>query len=496
MLPAFLFVLTEVAIYPYMTKKEHPLPLFPPNFLFGTATASYQIEGAAREDGRGCSIWDTFSRTPGKVFQGHNGDIACDHYHRYPEDIAIMKELGMGAYRFSAAWPRIYPNGYGKVNPAGLDFYDRLTDALLEAGIHPCLTLYHWDLPQLLEDEGGWTVRTTAEHFVNYADTLLARIGDRMHSVATLNEPWCSATLGYLSGEHAPGKRNLRMFLSAVHHLLLGHGMAQEVIRNRAPKALSGITLNLQQFYPNDPDKKEDRRVAELSGELNNGIYMDALFKGEYPQKISELLREFLPKIEAQDLKIIRQPIDFLGLNYYFPVWLAEDTNLPGIKETFSDSGTFPADTNPLAVITRARVCERNHLPHTAMHWPVYPDGLRDLLIRTAKDYDVKRMFVTEMAVLGMTNFRVIRWWIPNARITCFLICGPCRQAIDAGVPLEGYYCWSLLDNFEWAQGYSKRFGIIYCDYEKEQRRVWKDSAFAYRRVIQRQSESGVGEGS
>ncbi len=300
---------------------------FPDNFLWGAATAAYQIEGAARDDGRGPSIWDTFSRTPGKVHAGHTGDVACDHYHRYADDVALMAELGLQAYRFSVSWPRIQPDGSGPVNPRGLDFYDRLTDALLGRGIDPIVTLYHWDLPQTLQDRGGWTSRDTAEHFATYASAVYARLGDRVGTWTTLNEPWCSAYLGYGNGVHAPGVQDPGAAFSAVHHLLLAHGLAVQALRR------VGVTLNPADVRPADPNSAADAAAVRLVDGLHNRIFFDPLLVGGYPDDVREHVARFVEPtfVRDEDEKIIAAPIDLLGINYYAPTYVAGRPDVPAV---------------------------------------------------------------------------------------------------------------------------------------------------------------------
>jgi beta-glucosidase len=433
---------------------------FPPSFLWGAATASYQIEGAGHEDGRGESIWDRFCATPGKVRNGENGSIACDHYHRYREDVHLMHELGLQAYRFSTAWPRILPEGRGRVNPKGLDFYDRLVDELLTYDIEPYLTLYHWDLPQVLEDRGGWTSRGTVEAFLEYTEAVVRRLGDRVHNWITHNEPWVIAWQGYGWGEHAPGRTGDDLALTVVHNVLLSHGLAVPLIRRDAPQARVGITLNLTPVYPasNDPDDVAAARMADV---FANTWFLDPVFRGAYPAEGQELFREHLPDIQPGDLPSIAVPIDFLGINTYS-------------RHVVS---AHPETKKPLHL-------RPSGAEFTDMDWEVYPDGLHDLLVRVHRDYSPKSIYVTENGA-AYTDVRLHDGSVQDPERQRYLEghLGAASRAIRAGVPLHGYFVWSLLDNFEWALGYGRRFGIIHVDYPTQERTP-KGSAYWYRDLI------------
>ncbi len=438
---------------------------FPDAFRWGAATASYQIEGAVHEDGRGESIWDRFCATPGKVFNNESGAIACDHYHRYQEDIQLMRELGLQAYRFSIAWPRIFPTGRNRVNPAGLDFYERLVDALLAANIEPFATLFHWDLPQALQDDfGGWTSRDTSKAFVDYANVVSQRLGDRVKNWITLNEPQVVAHVGYEYGTHAPGISNPRLAWQVSHHLLLGHGLAVPVIRANSKNAQVGITLNLSSVHA-ATDSEQDQFAAQIEDGKNNRWYIEPIFRGSYPSDIVDLLEQnnLTPQVVNGDAAIIAVPVDFLGVNNY-------TRNIVRQK-----SGVAPGIT------------EHVHIPgveYTEMNWEVYPDGLREVLVRLHRDYAVPRLYVTENGAafpdVVSANSRVhdsrrenyYREYLTQA-----------HAAISEGAPLAGYFAWSLMDNFEWAAGYSKRFGITYVDYATQQR-IIKDSGYWYRDTI------------
>lgn len=430
---------------------------FPAGFVWGTATAAYQIEGAAREDGRGESIWDRFSHTPGITANGDTGDVACDHYHRWPEDIALMRQLGVDAYRLSIAWPRIVPAGTGRVNEPGLAFYDRLIDGLLEAGITPWVTLYHWDLPQPLEAAGGWPNRATAEAFAAYAGIVARRLGDRVRHWITLNEPWCSSILGYLRGEHAPGRRDLTAGLAASHTLLLGHGLAVPIIRSHSPGARVGITLNPVPVYPAGEDPLDLEAARRYDGH-HNRWFLDPLYGRGYPTDMLALYGAAAPAVPAEDLETIAAPTDFLGVNYYSPHYARHAPDRPPL---FADS-------------------PRREGEHTAMGWLVEPRGLTDLLRRLAADYPVGEIYITENGA-AYADPPPADGQVPDLARTRYYAghLAACLDAIAEGVPLRGYFAWSLLDNFEWADGYTKRFGLTYVDFAT-QRRTLKASGHWY----------------
>jgi beta-glucosidase len=437
---------------------------FPENFLWGVATASYQIEGAATEDGRGESIWDRFCATPGNVLNGDSGLVACDHYHRYREDVALMRELGVKAYRFSIAWPRILPDGRGQVNPAGLDFYDRLVDALLDAGIEPFVTLYHWDLPQALQDEiGGWGSRETSNAFANYADIVSRRLGNRVQNWITLNEPYVSTFMGHETGRMAPGLKDPRLAWQVSHHLLLGHGLAVPILRaNSGPQARVGITLSLTPMYAATASA-EDQLAAQLRDGKVNRWFLDPVFKGSYPSDLLTLLGDMAPKAEAGDAGIIAAPLDFLGVNNYYRAIISQGPGgIPdGIMQIRPEGAEF-----------------------TEMGWEVYPRGLYDLLTRLHQDYSIPQYFITENGA-AFNDTVSEDGHVHDPRRVQYLhdYLLQAQAAIAGGVPLAGYFAWSLMDNFEWAFGYTKRFGIVYIDYPT-QRRIIKDSGYGYRDTI------------
>jgi beta-glucosidase len=445
---------------------------FPPDFTWGAATASYQIEGAVNEDGRGESIWDRFCATPGKVRNGESGAIACDHYHRYAEDVALMRDLGLNAYRFSIAWPRILPQGRGQVNSPGLEFYDRLVDEILAAGIQPVATLYHWDLPQALEDQGGWTNRDTVDAFVDYTDAVTRRLGDRVRTWITHNEPWVVAWAGYGTGRHAPGRTDGEAgALLVAHHLLLSHGKALEVIRAAAPDAQAGITLNLGHVYPAS-SQPDDEAAARRADGAANRWFLDPIFRGEYPEDMREVFRDNLPPIQDGDLQTIASPIDFLGVNNYSRSVVRAG---PDGKPT----QVRPEDSQ-----------------YTDMGWEVYPEGLYDLLMRLHRDYAPPRIYITENGA-AFADVRTHDGMVRDPERQRFIesYVDAVRRAILDGAPVAGYFVWSLLDNFEWALGYWKRFGLIYVDYPTLER-IPKESYNWYRSFIASQREAATAGGA
>ncbi len=431
---------------------------FPDEFIWGAATASYQIEGAAHEDGRGESVWDRFSATPGKVRNGDSGEVACDFYHRYAGDVALMADLGLDAFRFSVAWPRVLPEGRGRVNQAGLDFYDRLVDELLARDIEPFATLFHWDTPQALEDAGGWPARETAEAFVEYAEIVAARLGDRVRHWMTHNEPWVYAWIGHSWGEHAPGRTSERDAVAAAHHLLLSHGWAVEAIRRAAPGAQVGITLNLSHAYAASDTPEDEAAAWEVDGGTNRW-FLDPIFRGAYPADLLERNALAAPFVRDGDLATMAAPIDFLGVNNYFRHVVGAGADGP-------------------------RLVRDPEAQHTDMGWEVYPDGLHALLIRLAEEYTPPAIYVTENGA-AFGDVRVHNGRVHDPERTAYLQSHitAVGRAVAAGVPVKGYFVWSLLDNFEWAYGYAKRFGIVYIDYPTLER-VPKDSFYWYRDFI------------
>jgi beta-glucosidase len=427
---------------------------FPPGFVWGVATAAYQIEGAAREDGRGPSIWDTFSHTPGKTFEGHTGDVACDHYHRWRDDIELISALGVDAYRFSIAWPRVQPRGQGAWNDKGLAFYDRLVDALLEKGIAPHATLYHWDLPQALQDQGGWATRETAQRFADYAEFMGRRLGDRLASIVTHNEPWCTAMLGHAIGQFAPGARDPQLAVQVAHHLLLSHGLALQAMRGVGVKAPLGIVLNQSPATP-ATDSQADRDLAEREYATFVRWFMEPIFCKRYPMAPGVTL---FPVTHENDFEIIAQPLDFLGINYYTRIWA---------------SAAQPPVPSPMP------------LGANDMGWENHPQGLTELLLRVNRDYTLPPVYITENGTACADRVQGGRVADPERIEYLRSHLEALRAAMEGGVDVRGYFYWSLLDNYEWNSGYDKRFGLVHVDYET-QARTLKDSALWYREFIAR----------
>lgn len=447
---------------------------FPENFLWGTATSSYQIEGEWQAEGKGESIWDRFAHTPGKIRDHSTGDVAVDHYRRYQEDVDLMASLNLQAYRFSISWPRIFPEGRGYLNPTGLDFYDRLVDALLEKNITPFVTLYHWDLPQALEDEGGWRVRSTAVAFADYARAVSQRLGDRVTHWITHNEPWVAAFIGYSWGEHAPGLKDFPSAIRAAHHLMLSHGLAVPIIRANSPGAEVGITLNLSPVFPASYSEADSKAARVQDGHVNRW-FLDPLYGRGYPQdmiafyrsrasqKVDLHMRKPLDVVHKGDLEIIAAATDFLGVNYYS-------------RQVVRDEEA--ADNQPQIIFPMPEE------EKTEMGWEIYPAGLYNILNRLHGDYRVPKLYITENGasyddapgengeVADLCRLIYLRQHFTAA-----------HQAIKNGVPLAGYFVWSLLDNFEWAHGYLQRFGIVWVDFQTQQR-IPKNSALWYRDVI------------
>ncbi len=460
---------------------------FPESFVFGAATAAYQIEGASATDGRTPSIWDTFSERPGAVVGGHTGHIAVDHYHRYRDDVALMREMGLSAYRFSVSWPRVQPAGSGPANPAGLDFYRRLVDELLAAGIEPWLTLYHWDLPQPIEDAGGWPERDTAARFADYAAIVHRALGDRVRHFTTLNEPWCSGFLGYASGDHAPGRREPAAAIRAVHHLLLGHGLAVDAMRAQGRDTQVGITLNLYATSPAS-QRPEDLEAARRIDGLGNRFFLDPVLLGQYPQ---DVIADLAPvtdfsHVRDGDLAAISRPLSMLGINYYSRHTLAAPE--PGPDGRIDWRGPDPKGPN---VGSEAVRFVSRGVPVTAMDWEIDAPGLTEVLARVAAEYPSVPLYVTENGAAFHDEVT------PDGTVNDPERCSyfeahlrACQEAIAAGVPLGGYFAWSLMDNFEWAWGYTRRFGLFYVDFV-DQRRIPKASARWYTSVIAQRALPG-----
>jgi beta-glucosidase len=461
---------------------------WPDGFLWGTATAAAQVEGAAHEDGKTDSIWDHFSRVPGAVANGDTPEVADDHYHRMPADVALMKSLGIGSYRFSTSWARIKPDD-GPVNASALDFYSRLVDELLGAGILPWLTLYHWDMPQTLEERGGWPNRDTAYRFADYADTVFAALGDRVSHWTTFNEPLCSSLIGYAAGDHAPGRQEPAAALAALHHQHLGHGLVVQSLREKsvaAGKPINlGITLNLTNALPNDPADPVDVEAARRVDALWNRAFLDPILRGEYPADLLEDVAayDFASVVHEGDLAIIGQSIDFLGVNHY------HDDNVSGhplTTDSDEDREGKPTDrpTSSSLVGSEYVTFPTRHLPRTAMGWEVNPAGLRTLLVRLGHEYPtLPPLYITENG--AAYDDTVENGEVHDVERTAYIVdhIGAVSDAISDGADVRGYFVWSLFDNFEWAWGYGKRFGIVHVDYDTQERIV-KDSGHAYVAIV------------
>lgn len=436
---------------------------FPDGFLWGAATASYQIEGGYNEEGRSFSTWDVFSRIPGNVYHGDTGDVAADHFHKWKEDIALMKDLGLPAYRFSFSWPRIIPSGKGEINQKGLDFYDRLVDELLAANIKPFPTVYHWDHPAVLDETGGWTNRDMAYYFADFASLLTEHFSDRISNWITINEPFVVALMGHHLGVFPPGLKDVKAASAAIHHLLLAHGLGVKAMRQAAKQPLQiGITLNLSSIE-SATDSQEDKHAAVLRDAYLNRVFLDPLFHKKYPEEITGSLGFEFPEGYENDLSVISEPTDFLGINYYMrDVVKFNPANAP-----FSFDFVHPHESS-----------------YSTM-WEMYPQGLYDLLTRLKRDYPIKSIFITENGT-AVTDGIDADGRVRDSRRIQFLqdYIASMNRAILDGVPVKGYFVWSLMDNYEWSQGYSRRFGIIFVDYENGQRRVFKDSARWYSNVI------------
>jgi beta-glucosidase len=437
--------------------------IFPEDFIWGAATSSYQIEGAYNEDGKGESIWDRFAHTPGKIFEGHTGDIACDHYHRYKEDVQLMKEIGIKSYRFSISWPRIFPDGKGKPNEKGVDFYKRLTDLLLENGITPAVTLYHWELPQKLQDIGGWANRDVTDYFTEYSETILKNLGDVVPIWITHNETFIVTFLGHVLGIHAPGIKDMKTALQVSHNLFLSHGKTVKLFREMNVKGQIGIAPNISYVYPAS-QSPEDIAAAELAFGVHARWHLDPVIKGEYPKNVVEYYekRGILPSYPQEDLKIISEPIDFIAFNYYSPDFVKHD----------DEQGFVSIDS------------ELNNFERTEMNWIVYPQGLYDTIMYLHREYDQPNIIISENGAAYKDKINN-NGRIEDTKRINYLVdhLTQVHRAIQDGVNLKGYYLWSLMDNFEWSYGYSKRFGIIHVDHESQKRTI-KDSGYWYKETI------------
>lgn len=429
-----------------------------PDFIFGVATAAFQIEGAAKADNRLPSIWDTFCATPGKVKDMDNGDIACDHYHLWEQDIQLIKELGVDAYRLSIAWPRVM-NEQGEANQAGLDFYRNLLKKLKAEGLTVFVTLYHWDLPQHLEDKGGWLNRETAYRFQQYADLVTTELADWVDSWATFNEPFCAAILGYELGIHAPGLSKPEYGRQAAHHILLAHGLALPIIRKNAPHSKVGIVLNMNRSYAAS-EKVEDQFACLLRETLDNQFFIEPLMKGQYPQLLKTVAPQYLPTVLPGDMEIISQPIDFLGLNFYT-----------------CNHNAYDADS------LFKNVQSSQNVEYTDIGWEIAPQAFTELLVTLHQQYELPPIYITENG--AACDDHIIAGEINDEQRVRYLDghLNAVHRAIDAGVDIRGYFAWSLMDNFEWAEGYSKRFGLTYVDYHTQQRTI-KRSGYAYQAML------------
>jgi beta-glucosidase len=447
-----------------MAIKSSPQALaarFPESFLFGAATASFQIEGAVLADGRKPSVWDAFSHMPGRVKGGDTGDMACDHYHRLEADLDLMAELGVAAYRFSVAWPRILPDGTGAVNDAGFDFYDRLLDGLKSRGIKAFATLYHWDLPLVLMGPGGWTDRDTARAFADYAKLVAARLGDRLDTVVTFNEPWCSVYMGHLYGVHAPGERSLEAAMAALHVTNLAHGLGVQAIRAERPGLPVGLVLNPMSVFPAS-DSDADSAAAERANDFHNGAFFGPVFEGAYPAAMLEACPDLSRNIRPGDLEVINQPLGFWGLNYYTPMRVKDDPETP-FPHTSAAPPAKPEKTD--------------------IGWEIEPAGLSHVVRYLYDRYQLPEFYITENGAAdntGVENGAVSDVMRVDYLTTHLAVAA---DLVAEGYPLRGYFAWSLMDNFEWAEGYSMRFGLIHVDYETQTRTI-KQSGYWYKTLL------------
>ena len=448
---------------------ERPARAVPADFVWGAATAAYQIEGAVREDGRGRSVWDDFSHTEGKVANGHTGDIACDHYHRVESDVKMMSELGLQTYRFSVAWPRIMPDGRTTTNQAGLDWYHRLVDLLLDHDITPCPTLFHWDLPSGLEDLGGFRNRDTVSWFADYAALMAQEFGDRVTMWSTFNEPWCYAYLGHASGVHAPGLRDPRAAVTVAHHQLLAHGLAVQAMRAERNGLALGIVINPSGVVAEGTPTANEDEMRMIDG-IHNRWWFDATLTGEYPADVIDRYGPLAEAIQPGDEATIAQPLDWMGINYYFDILVKQAADHSTEWAQYPTvTGTTESPTRPV---------------HTDMGWPITPDGFTDLLVRLDRDYpNLPPLYITENG--AAYDDPVVDGRCHDVRRIDYLDLHmrSILDALDAGVDIRGYYQWSLLDNFEWALGYDKRFGLVHVDFDSLERTP-RDSAYWYREVI------------
>jgi len=437
---------------------------FTADFLFGVATAAYQIEGAVKEDGRGPSIWDTFCHETNGVKNADSGDVACDHYHRWQSDLDLIAALGVDAYRFSIAWPRLFPNGDDVINEAGVDFYEKLINGCVERNIKVYVTLYHWDLPQSLANQGGWTARSTADQFAHYAETVARLWGDRIDAICTFNEPWCSSVLSYLLGIHAPGKKDLDLTLAVIHGQHRAHGLAVKAIRKQRPTLPVGIVLNPQEVRPAS-DSQEDVAAARRHHEFHNGLFLGPLFSGEYPADVVNALGHRLPENWQADMATIQQPLDYWGLNYYTPEYVTHKSG---------DNIAYPATQST----------PRNDVKRTDIGWEIDADAMNHLLLKLYDQYTLPPCYITENG--AAYNHEPVDGSIEDQPRIDYMDAHlrSAHRAITQDIPLRGYFAWSLMDNFEWAEGYAMRFGLIHVNYQTQQRTL-KKSAYWYKDLIQ-----------
>ncbi|MFK7994477.1 MAG: GH1 family beta-glucosidase [Granulosicoccus sp.] len=435
---------------------------FPSDFLFGVATAAYQIEGAVAEDGRSPSVWDTFCHETNRVKGGDTGDVACDHYHRWQSDLDLIDSLEVDAYRFSIAWSRIYPNADGVINQAGVDFYNNLINGCVQRNIKVYVTLYHWDLPQYLADMGGWTNRATAEHFALFAASITRLFGDRIDAICTFNEPWCSSILSYLLGVHAPGQKKLNTTLAVIHGQHRAHGLAVQAIRDQRPELPIGIVLNIQEIKP-ATDSLEDIDAAKRHHLFHNGMFLDPLFRGQYPADCIDALGSLMPEGWQADMDTINQPIDYWGLNYYTPEYVSHKAG----------EMVYPATQQHT----------RKNVPRTDIGWEIDATAMSDLLTKIYTEYSLPPCYITENG--AAYNHDVDDDSVNDQPRIDYINdhLDAARQVILQGIPLRGYFAWSLMDNFEWAEGYSMRFGLVHVNY-RTQTRTMKKSAYWYRDLI------------
>lgn len=438
---------------------------FPENFVWGAATASYQIEGAWNEGGRGETIWDRYCSIPGNIKNGDDGKVACDHYHRYKEDVALMKKMGLQAYRFSIAWSRILPNGRGEVNQEGLKFYSDLIDCLLEAGIEPYVTLYHWDLPQALQDIGGWANEKMPEYFLEYAKIVFQAFSGRVKKWITLNEPYCAAFLGNYEGRQAPGLRDFSTAVRVAYYLYVGHGLVVDYFRKQKDLGEIGITLNLMGRLPLT-DSKEDQEAARRADGYLNRWFIEPIMQGKYPQDMIDLYREkgvTLPEFKKEHLKLMSQPLDFVGLNYYNDFWVKADANKWPIGFQIENPKNVPVNDRS---------------------WPVTENGFLNMLLRMKNEYGVEKIYITENGT-SFPDVVSMEGKVEDGARKDYLHRHLAKlwEAIRQGVPVQGYFQWSLYDNFEWAFGYSSRFGIVFVDFATQERTI-KESGYWYSNVI------------